>query len=126
MANHFCAIVFSACLFGLVGCGLPGGNAPVQGIVLFEDSKPVDAGNIAFDDGTYSDRALLTADGSFVVEDGLPPGNYRVTLSSAWGDTPTAKPLVHPRYGSYDTTDLSVEILDQSNELRLTVNRPKR
>ena len=67
--------------------------------------------------------------GTFTTSDGARPGRYKVVVTGvAQPDTRpyeeamlhpelTPQPLIHPKYGRVETTDLEVEISAGSNEL---------
>lgn len=118
------------CLLVLViaaGCGGPGENR-VHGSIQFDDGTPLDKGELIFDSGTYSDIASVDDQGQFEVEQGLPPGTYKITLGGVM--LPDAKgnyaPIVHPRYLEYQSTDLSVTVPMGDNPLQLVIDGPKK
>jgi hypothetical protein len=91
-----------ACLSAALGCGEgkdPHGRLPLRGSVTFQ-GKPLDAGTIEFlpssPDVSLSARSLIRS-GQYRIprEQGLPPGTYRVLISSPTADE-TAEPVGPP------------------------------
>lgn len=110
-----CAILAVAVLSGCGGGPAAPPMVSVKGKVLL-DSQPVTAGAIYF----HPDRAnsfqqdkpssLLELDGSFTIKtypfgEGVPPGKYRVTLSSE-----VATRLKKPNYSNSEKTPWSIEV----------------
>jgi hypothetical protein len=94
-------LVWLACLGALAGCGQgkdPLGRLPLRGSVTFR-GQPLDAGTIEFLPTTgqgLSARTLVRA-GQYQVprEQGVPPGTYRVLISSPEADE-KAEPVGPP------------------------------
>jgi hypothetical protein len=95
-------VVWCAAAVAAAGCGAaqdPHGRQPVSGTVTFQGT-PLDAGTIEFlppDPGKgLSARTLIRA-GKYQVprEQGLPPGTYRVLITSPVGDE-KAEPVGPP------------------------------
>jgi hypothetical protein len=91
-----------ACLCAVAGCGEgkdPHGRLPLRGSVTFQ-GKPLEAGTIEFlpstSDQRLSARTLIRS-GQYRIprEQGLPPGTYRVLISSPTTDE-TAEPVGPP------------------------------
>jgi hypothetical protein len=95
-------LVWLVCVFVLAGCGEgkdPHGRLPLRGSVTFR-GQPLDAGTIEFLPTTpgqsFSARSLIRA-GQYKIprEQGLPPGSYRVLISSPVADE-KAEPVGPP------------------------------
>lgn len=117
-AKAYTFVAFSIALLSclLCGCGGPKPTlVPVTGKVT-KDGQPVTAGTIylhAASAGAYekdSPSSLLQVDGSFAIKtfpfgDGVPPGDYKVTLSPE-----LASRLKLPKHGKASDTPLTVTI----------------
>ena len=102
----------------LVGCG--GSTMNVKGKVTFSDGSPLTAGTVAFATSNFSASGPLDANGRYSVS--VPPGQYKVyiALASKKDETFVAPPsepdavqyisLIHPTFGSLETTPLSCNI----------------
>lgn len=111
------AVLFVAVLVA-AGCGKKGdmaeGQVPVKGKVTGKDGKgvgPVALGFFPTETGRSNGTAVSAADGTFTAKtsatvDGLIPGKYKVTASSA----KQGGPSVPSKYGDEATTDLIVEV----------------
>ena len=119
----------------MIGCG---GNPKVKGKVVFSDDKtPLTQGVVNFVSDKGIARGELDKEGNFVVgsekvSDGLPPGNYRVYLSStelyktdAAGNLAGIEYLIDKKYEEASTSDLTVEV-KKSMTYNIEVDRFKK
>ena len=79
--SHFVLILLA--LNMLSGCN---GNSRLSGKVTFSDGEPVKQGMVIFTTDTFQARGEIQKDGSYTVSsrgknDGIPQGNYRVSLT---------------------------------------------
>lgn len=116
---------------GLAGCG-PSKPYPVRGQVLLRETlRPLKEGQVRF--RSVSNPALvgsgrIGADGVFSLRtpggEGLPTGQYRaaVTVPPRGG-----KPIIHPRYAEFDTSDLlyTVEAREENYFLLEVSGKPE-
>ena len=115
LSNTFfcCLLLLVLCVF--VGCSE---NKRLTGKVTFTDGKPAPQGMIYFTMGNFQARAEIQPDGTYAassvkMNDGLPPGEYKVSLT---GVTKTADggkggmsmpiALCDDKYQSPDTSGL--------------------
>jgi hypothetical protein len=76
----------------LSGCAKPESRCEVSGTITFND-KPLENGNIVFITPDASHQASAVIGGGqyrIAKEQGLPPGKYKVSISSPDGKTPDA------------------------------------
>jgi hypothetical protein len=128
----------------LTGCG--SGNVLLKGTVTFsDDGSPLSCGIVMFDNGIVNARGAVNPDGTFTVgslkaNDGLPPGEYRVSIVSAQillpcpeneDDDPEnnvypppAEQLIDKRYESFETSGLTVKVDPASKTYNISVERP--
>lgn len=96
------AIVLLAAMLVLspLGCDGNGKGKPdtvsISGKVAYANGKPLTAGTIVFNpsvEGEVAPLAAIQPDGSFVFssENGIPPGEYRVSLATPEGETAPAE-----------------------------------
>jgi hypothetical protein len=106
----------------LVGCGKGGPKTyPVSGKITLKDGAPLTNGIVQFQSAEYTGSGSVDANGNYTLSgtgegDGVPAGTYKVLLlSTAIGggyDKPDEpeKRVVHSKYESADTTDLTVKV----------------
>ena len=118
------------------GCNSGEQVYPVKGKVVFADGSPAMFGDIEFQSSSkpVNARGKIQRDGTFVLgtnrrDDGAIEGEHKVVISQVvtnhfnldvvhdHGD------LVHGKYASYATTDLTVMVKPESNELVLEVDK---
>lgn len=138
MRTFFClsAVAFLA---PLLGCGSQSMH-PVQGTVHFPDGSPLTTGRVVLDGGDVDSGSwgLIHPDGSFQlgtfdVDDGVPPGVYRVYIENAmtlppdnWGDRDfTPRPLIHARFANPETSGLAYDIPGESTTWDIEVEKPR-
>ncbi|MDR0335593.1 MAG: carboxypeptidase-like regulatory domain-containing protein, partial [Planctomycetaceae bacterium] len=101
------------------------------GKVTFEDGSPLTQGGIAFSTATFMADGKIRADGSFTLTsskpgDGLPPGNYIVTISaSETDDKERTIYLVDPKFGDVTTSPFTAEVSADQKKFDFTVSKPK-
>lgn len=124
-------------IFLLLGCGGPR-HYPVEGTVLWTDGKPaveLAGGAVVFEaaDGKLSATGPIGPDaryrlGTEKLTDGVPPGEYKVTLSppvQSNPDRPTRR-ILPEFYQRLDTTKLKVTVAEARNDIPLQVERMAR
>ena len=128
-------LAFALCLT-LTGCG--DGRIetyPVSGSVLFADGTPVRVGTVELESIEHGTSATGTIrqDGTFLLgtftpDDGAASGSHRaIVVQLIVNDGLVEHSVDHgrpvdPRYGSYETSDLIVEVLPiEANRIRLTL-----
>ena len=127
--NLFFAIV----LVSITVTGCRGGFVPGGGKVTFEDGSPVTFGGIVFETENFMAEGRINADGSYTlyslkVGDGLPPGKYKVGISSREVDD-RGRPTyyVDPQFSNPATSGLSAEVVKRGqNRFDFTVTKPKK
>ena len=85
-----CALLLGLAVIVLAGCDSD--KKQLTGKVTFSDGKPVTSGKVLFSNATYIATGDIQKDGSYRMgsltdRDGLPPGDYMVSVS---GVTKTA------------------------------------
>lgn len=129
-------------LLGLVTTGLLAGcesgpaTAPVSGVVVYRDGKPVTSGVIEFTPGGSGPvaRGQLDQSGRFVLRTGkrlgAVPGRHQITIVQAIvadGLPPGHEhrtQTIHARYRRFDTSKLErVVEAGKSNDLRIEVDK---
>lgn len=122
----------------LVGCGRStypvrgrivgqGEDAPVKGlkdylVSLQSVDQPVGATGVVQEDGTFQV-------GSQRTDDGAAPGRYKVVIvppAGLGGDAPRPKSILDPKYETFETSGLEIEVKPQTNDVTLTVQRRKK
>lgn len=128
-------------LAGFVGCS--DGRLktyPAKGKIVFKSGSPVHVGMIELKSREHGVQARgpIEKDGSFTLTtyesgDGAVAGNHdcvvvQFVMTEEIPDfKPSALGVVHPRYASYSTSGLSVEIkADQANDLKVEVEGVKK
>jgi len=131
-----------------LGCS---NNVPLRGTVLFSDNgEPVPRGLIMFESSNFMARGEIQSDGTFVVgslraRDGMPPGDYRISIVGAiesYEVAPTGRtttppgvaqaapmnviPLIDPRYERASTSGLTVTVDRSTREHSVIVDRAQR
>lgn len=126
----------AAALFALtIGCSNRLETYPASGKVLFTDGGPVHVGTVELKSREHGvqARGSIQSDGSFVLStftdgDGAVAGMHDcvvvqfVVAEGLNGHRPSTIGVVAPRFGSYSTSGLTVEISpSKPNELQLEV-----
>jgi len=134
-ASCFLLIVASA--IGSAGCSdgrLP--TYPASGQVVFEDGSPVHVGTVELKSREHNihARGEISTDGRFVLTtykpgDGAVAGTHdcvvvqMVMVEEIANFQPSTEGVVHPRFGSYRTSELMVEVAEKrTNELKIIVD----
>jgi len=121
-------------LAGLVGCN---NHVKLSGKVIYSDTnEPLEAGTVIFlaENETFQARGEIEKDGTYVLatlreNDGLPPGNYRVYVNSAYRyetqeNGPTAEiRLITDKYTSPETSGLVCEVDRSTKKFEFQVER---
>jgi hypothetical protein len=121
-------------VIGLVACAGCGGTheSTVYGTVYLDD-KPLHTGNVTFYPSAQGAAVYsqIAQDGTYRLstgsEEGLKPGEYKVTVmatenppAAAPGQAPPiGKPITPPKYGLLDQTDLVFTVTPGENEIDL-------
>ena len=123
---HFFAIVLSFAI--VAGCG--GEFIPTGGKVTFDDGTPVPSGGVVFETDGFMADGRIQPDGTYTLSslkpgDGLPAGNYKVSISAMEYDEHERQTvLVDPKYSSPATSGLTAEVSKGQNRFDFTVSRP--
>jgi len=123
-------------LAAAAGCGARS-TYPVRGKVVFKDGTPLTGGLVVFrpvdTQLQVSARGDIHPDGTFVLGtyregDGAVPGKYQAAITPPprrkIREKPVEKPLVHPRFESYDTSGLEFEVKPENNNFKIVVDKP--
>ena len=100
--------ILLGCL-SLVGCSaeVTPYQPPLEGTFLWEEGKEpreLDGSTVEFEfQGKVVAKASLTADGTFILTEGLPEGSYRVRLEPS---ATSGHSGLHIRYQSFDQSGL--------------------
>jgi hypothetical protein len=122
------------------GCG-DSGNGRITGTAKLKDGTPLARGRVILTGGRSGANGQIQEDGTFTigtftVDDGAKPGNYTVVVVGATtpetrtyeemteGKGTAPKSLIHPRYGSAETSDLRIDVKPGKNELNLELDPP--
>lgn len=128
------------CLFAFTiiatGCKQSENIYPVSGTIVFEDGSPVMFGDIEFQASQelINARGKIQRDGSFTVgtrskSDGAILGEHKVVIVQTVTNHFNLDVVhdhghtVDPLYSSYQTTDLTVEVKPEKNQLNLVVKK---
>lgn len=110
-------------ILALAGCG--NRNVFLRGKITFvDDDSPLKSGIVTFSTPTFTARGTILQDGTYRVgslgvDDGLPPGEYAVSITGATGIVGTARnaegdPLVRllidEKYANTATSGLKVKV----------------
>jgi hypothetical protein len=127
MKNFF---FFVTLIFSLAVTGCSNGFIAINGKVTFEDGSPLTKGGIAFSTETFMADGKIQPDGTFTLTslkpgDGLPPGNYKVTIRASETDAyeKTAN-LVDPLFGDVTKTPLTAEVTAGQRKFDFKVSKP--
>lgn len=115
----FCIGLF--CLFlPVIGCG---SNCSLKGKVVFSDDKsPVTQGQVCCVSDKGIARGTIDNNGNYVIgsvgaKDGLPPGTYKIYVTttellepSPGGGLPRIVPQVDVKYTKAETSGLEIEV----------------
>jgi hypothetical protein len=123
-------------LAAATGCGART-TYPVRGKVVFKDGTPLTGGLVVFrpvdEKLQVSARGDIQHDGSFILStyhegDGAVPGKYQAAITPPprrkIREKPVEKPIVDPRFESYDTSGLEFEVKRESNNFKIEVDKP--
>lgn len=131
-------LLLSGWLLTSTGCS-GGGMHPIEGEVRFPNGKPLTTGRVILEGGNreLGSWGLIHPDGRFVlgtydVDDGVPPGHYRVYIQNAetlppanWGDRVfVPKPLIHPKYSTASESGLEFDVPGDTTRWEIVVDPP--
>jgi hypothetical protein len=120
-------------VFASAGCsGDESGLVPVSGVVTL-DGTPLTLGSIRFvPERGRPATSKIAGDGSFelesrrvddvVLEEGIPPGKYRVAVNASQiidAEAEKVRWLAPPRYADFRTSGLVVHVKADSNDMRI-------
>jgi len=127
---------FALLLAAAAGCG-SGNTYPVRGKVVFKDGTPLTGGLVLFrpvdERLQVSSRGDIQQNGTFILEtykegDGAVPGKYQVKIKPPprpkIREKPIGKPIIDPRFESYETSGLEFEVTRSKNDFRIEVDKP--
>jgi len=130
------SILFTFAVFtaAFVGCG--GDNVHVSGKVTFsDDNSPLTAGVVNFESASHNARGDVKPDGTFVIgtlkeNDGLPRGNYRVSITRARksigkdeGGDDIFEPLIDEKYALGHTSGITMDVTSSMKNVEIKVER---
>lgn len=129
--KKFLSMLIVFCLFSVFsGCGGQG-FVPAGGKVTFEDGSPLTTGGISFSTDTFMADGTIQSDGTYTLSslkpgDGLPPGNYTVTIDASDVDANEKTTyLIDPMYADPEKTPLKAEVKKgEKNRIDFTVTKP--
>lgn len=115
----------------VVGCNR---NVHVQGTVTFNDGAPLTVGEVLFESNGFVGSGRLDKNGSFRINGaskgiGIPAGDYGVSIVGTEqpdaplvvGSNPNFIPLVHSKYKSPSTSEISIEVKRGMKPVEITV-----
>jgi len=116
----------------LIGCGGESGPAgfPVTGIVEIEGGGTATQGEVVFTSPKFSATGPIGADGKFKMGttqagDGVPPGNYQVTvMGTSTGDYTSRVRVIDEKYESQEKSGLKFTVESKPNEYKLKLTKP--
>jgi hypothetical protein len=130
MKNYFLLILLG---FAVTVSGCSGnGFIPAGGKVTFEDGSPVTQGGVTFSTSTFMADGKIQPDGTFTLTslkpgDGLPPGSYKVTVSSSETDAKERTIyFVDKIFSDITTTPLTAEVTSSQRTFEFKVSKPKK
>ncbi len=122
------------------GCSQQPQTFLVHGMVVFPDGKPLTKGTIEFEVTRDSKPITATGEiasdgtfqlGTFQAKDGAIAGKHRVVVIAnhvigTGEERPEAlpPPLLHPKYQDYKTSDLTVTVKPEVNNILIEVEPP--
>ncbi len=133
-----CATCLVSFTCALAGCGSGPATHPVNGKVVWKgggDAKELAGYGIALEseDRKTSAAGEIKADGTFTIgtfgaDDGALEGKHRVAISPPQhtDDTPVPRSLIPGKYGSLDTSNLTIEVKPGRNTPVLEVESSRR
>ena len=147
MKNNVCIVLSAFCCVAALGCS---NNVPLKGQVVYSDNgEPVTKGLIMFESSKFMSRGEIQQDGTFVVgslkgNDGIPPGDYRISIVGAIESREVAPPrgaaaqsgvaaarpmsitpLIDPKYERVSTSGLTLTVDRSTREHTVVVDRAK-
>lgn len=126
-------LVFSCCLFAMVGCDRGPETIPLEGRVTY-GNQPLEFGTVIFQPSSGQPaRGKIQPDGTFSLStfrpgDGVVPGKHLVRITCYETDRPGAtvesgqeipvlgESLIPVKYGNYQTSGLEMEIGPQTKQ----------
>jgi hypothetical protein len=140
MSPHLSRRVLLVLASAVVSAGCSDGRLPtypVSGQVIFEDGSPVHVGTVELKSREHNihARGEIGTDGRFSLStyesgDGAVAGKHdcvvvqMVMVEEISGFRHSTDGVVHPRFGSYRTSELLADVAEKrTNELKITVGR---
>lgn len=132
-SGKFLCLIVGFCMIVCAGCG--SGNVPMKGKVVFsDDATPLTVGMVAFTNASFTARGQIQPDGTFTISstgknDGLPPGDYAITITGAAVSAKEASeetpmiPLIEEKYALSTTTDLKLSVDSSTRSYEIKVDR---
>jgi hypothetical protein len=134
MQKLICSLIIGLLFFSLIGCS---NHVKLSGRVTYSDTgEPLEAGTVIFlaESETFQARGEIGQNGSYVLatlreNDGLPPGNYRVYVNSAYRyetreNAPTTEiRLITDKYTSPETSGLMFKVDHVTKKFDFQVDR---
>ena len=126
MMKYYLFIILFVCM--VAGCG--NGQVPLKGKVVFsDDGSPVSLGKVVLSTATFQSRGDLNDKGEFLMEslrpgDGLPPGNYKVSIVGAidYGMS-GGYSLIDPKWSNPETSGMTIDVDKKTKFLEIKVDR---
>ena len=117
MKKHITLLLCLLICLVVVGCGK---NKRLTGKVTFTDGKPATCGIVIFRTDTFMAKGEIKSDGTYKLSsekenDGIPPGEYQVYVSSISKPSPAGGaalplPLCDPKFENPDLSGLTCKI----------------
>src|SRR5687767_1464167 len=137
MYRLVCAVYLISLTCALTGCGSGSATYPVNGKVVWKgggEAKELAGYGIVLEseDRKTSASGEIKPDGTFTVstgmENGALTGKHRVAISPPQhtDDTPAPPSLIPARYGSLDTSNLTIDVKPGPNNPVLEVESGRR
>jgi len=120
-----------------IGCGK---NYRLTGKVTFDDGEPATNGTVILQTGNFVARGEIKPDGSYIVSsegtnDGLPSGEYKVSVQGIFRAPPPAAPgqmmpplpvlVCDPKYTDPETSGLTCKVPAPGNKFDIVLERRK-
>ena len=128
MTKNFLFVLLLVCT-SIIGCGK--GFVPAGGKVTYEDGSPVTSGGIVFSSSFFMAEGRIQSDGTYTLfslkpGDGLPPGQYKVTIGASETDErERSVDLIDPKFSDPKSSPLFAEVIKGgTNQFDFQVTKP--